>query len=168
MIGPFRESPDPGFHCSPMLTRPKDTIKRRVIMNLSHPQGHSFNDHVEKKAFDIRLFTLRFFTIDDIVAAVNTVEDPVIFKIDISRAFRNLRVDPRVALKFGLKWGNDYYLDLGIALRWIHSSGAFQMVADAIVHIMGNLGCKIFAYIGDFVGVCPGQKVNTIFKTFMK
>ena len=89
-------------------------------MNLSHPQGQSLNDHVEKKAFDNRLFTLRFSTIDDIVAAINAIEDLVIFKIDISRAFRNLRVDPRDALKFGLKWGNDYYLDLGIAFGWIH------------------------------------------------
>ena len=115
MIGHFPKNPDPGFHCSPMLTRPKDNDKRRVIMNLSHPQGSSLNDHVDKKAFNNRLFTLCFSTIDDRVTVIVATEDPVIFKIDISRAFQNLRLDPRDALKFVLKGGIDYYLHLGIA-----------------------------------------------------
>ena len=85
----------------------------------------SLNDHVDRKAFDNRLFTLRFLTIDDIVAAITTIEDPVIFKIDISRVFRNLRVDPRDALKFG---------------------------------------CKIFAYIDDFVGVCTKSQGQHYFR----
>ena len=165
MIGPFQKIPDPDFHCSPMLTRPKDNDKRRVIMNLSHPHGVSLNDHVDKKAFDNRSFTLLFSTIDDIVTGILATEDPVIFKIDISRAFRNLRVDPRDVLKFGLKWGDDYYLDLGIAFGWIHGSGSFQMVADAIVHIMAKLGCKVFAYIDDFIGVCTRSKGQHYFKT---
>ena len=87
MIGTFQKIPDPGFHCSPMLTRPKDKDKRRVIMNLSHPHGSSLNDHVDGKAFDNRPFTLRFSTIDDIATTILATEDPVIFKIDISRAF---------------------------------------------------------------------------------
>ena len=88
MIGPFKKVSDPDFHCSPMLTRPKDNNGRRVIMNLSHPHGASVNDHVDKKTFDNRLFTLRFSTIDDIVTAIIATEDPVMFKIDISRAFQ--------------------------------------------------------------------------------
>ena len=32
------------------------------------------------------------------------------------------------------------------------------MVTDAIVHIMAKLGCKVFAYIDDFVGVCTRSK----------
>ena len=41
MIGPFRESPDPGFHCSPMLTRPKDTNKRSYHESLSSSRSIS-------------------------------------------------------------------------------------------------------------------------------
>ena len=32
------------IHCSPLLTRPKDIDKRRVILDLSYPQGSSLND----------------------------------------------------------------------------------------------------------------------------
>ena len=41
---------------------------------------------------------------------------PTLAKIDISRAFRNLRVDPADAFKFGIKWKNKYYLDRAVAL----------------------------------------------------
>ena len=57
IIGPFKEIPDLGLNCSPMLTRQKDNDKRSVIMNLSHRQGGSHNDYVDKKTFDNRLFT---------------------------------------------------------------------------------------------------------------
>ena len=39
------------------------------------------------------------------------------------------------------------------------------MVADAIVHIMGNLGCKIFVHINDFVGVCPRSQGQRYFQS---
>ena len=59
MIGPFSVIPYTAFHFSPTLIRPKNNDKRRVIMNLSYPQGHSLNDHVDRKAFDNRPFILR-------------------------------------------------------------------------------------------------------------
>ena len=68
-------------------------------------------------------------------------------------------------MKFGLKWGNGYYLDLGIAFGWIHGSKSFQLVADAIVHIISKLGYKVFAYIDDFVRVCTRSKGQHYFKT---
>ena len=40
------------IQCSPLLTRPKDIDKRRVILDFSYPQGSSLNDQVDKLAFD--------------------------------------------------------------------------------------------------------------------
>ena len=77
------------FHCSPLLTRPKDLHKRRVILNLSHPHGDAVNDQVSKSHFDNRKFTLRFPSIDDIVQKILEMDDPLIYKIDVARAFRN-------------------------------------------------------------------------------
>ena len=37
MIGPVDQVASPHFHCSPLLTRPKDGNKRKVILNLSYP-----------------------------------------------------------------------------------------------------------------------------------
>ena len=46
-------------------------------------------------------------------------------KIDVARAFRNSRVDPADALKFGIKWDNEYFLDSVIAFGWVHGRSAF-------------------------------------------
>ena len=48
-------------------------------------------------------------------------------KIDVSRAFCNLRVDPADAVKFAIKWKGHYYLDLGVAFGWIHESSSFSL-----------------------------------------
>ena len=113
ILGPLSEIPSDNFHCSPMLTLPKDIDKRRVILNLSFPKGQSLNDNVDKQLFDGKRFTLKFPTIDDICNEIQKDPNEILMsKIDISRAFRNLRVDPGDALKFGLS----YYLDLSVAL----------------------------------------------------
>ena len=94
----------PGFHYAPFLTRPKDTDKCRFILNLSYPHGGSRNDNVDKLHFDGKKFVLKFSSVDDIVhETCKYLTEVLISKIDISRAFRNLRVDPADAIKFGIK-----------------------------------------------------------------
>ena len=82
-----------------------------------------------------------------------SVTDPVLFKIDMARAFRNLRVDPVDATKFGISWNRKFYLDPSISFRWTHRSATFQMVSDAVIYIHKASGCRIFPYIDDYVGV---------------
>ena len=113
------------FHCSPLLTRPKDTNRHHVILNLSHPYGASVNDQLSKNKFDGCHFTLKFPSIEDIVEAVLAENDTPLFKTDISRAFRNLRTDPVDSLKFGLKWGDAHYLDPSIVFGRTHWSAVF-------------------------------------------
>ena len=43
------------IHCSPLLTRPKDGDKRRVILDLSHPHDLSVNDQVDRLALVVHL-----------------------------------------------------------------------------------------------------------------
>ena len=143
ILSPASQIHTPHYHCSPLLTRPKDTNDRRVILNLSYPRGQSLNDYFDKFNFDSRPFTLKFPSVDDIVELILQFTDPLIFKIDVARAFRNLRVDPVDALKFGLSWRDALYIDAGVAFGWVHRSAAFQMVADAISYVMASSGCVI-------------------------
>ena len=85
MLGPVPEVPSRHYHCSPILARPKDNNKRRVIVNLSFPAGASVNDQVTRNIFDNRPFTLRFPKIDDIVQKILSIpNDPMLCKIDIA------------------------------------------------------------------------------------
>ena len=44
ILGPVNTVPHHAFHCSPLLTRPKDGADRQVILDLSYPKGRSVND----------------------------------------------------------------------------------------------------------------------------
>ena len=117
-----------------------------------------------RKRFDNYHFDLKFPSIDHIVEAVLRVDsDPLLFKIDVARAFRNLRIDPRDAVKLGIKWNNAYYVDASAAFGWTHGSAAFQRTSDAISYIMAIKGFPIICYIDDYIGVFPG---NTAFEAF--
>ena len=59
ILGPVDAINTKHYHCSPLLTRPKDLNKRRVIVNLSYPYGASLNDAVDKIRFDGLKFNLR-------------------------------------------------------------------------------------------------------------
>ena len=104
MLGPFKHIEFQDFHCSPLLMRPKDNGNRRVILDLSFPRGASVNEAVIREAFDGTSFTLKFPTVDDIVEQIKATQGRVLLsKIDISRAIRNLRVDPVDAFRFGIQ-----------------------------------------------------------------
>ena len=164
MLGPFDYIDCPHYHCSPLLTRPKGNNNRRVILNLSYPTGASLNDAVTKDMFDDLHFTLKFPTVDNILDNVRNIKGKALLaKIDISRAFRNLRVDPADAVKFGIKWKGRYYLDRAVAFGWVHGSGAFQMASDAVTHIMSQDNCHTFAYIDDFILVAEENDAHRHF-----
>ena len=52
ILGPVNAINTKHYHCSPLLTQPKDSDKRRVILNLSYPYRASLNDTVNKNRFD--------------------------------------------------------------------------------------------------------------------
>ena len=168
LLGPAKDIQCPHIHCSPLLTRPKDISKRKIILNLSYPKGQSVNDIVDKNKFDNRKFTLKFLSIDDVVRDANAIDDPLIFKIDVARAFRNLRVDPVDSLKLGIRWNDALYVDGGITFGWTHGSAAFLMANDAIVYIMSKAGCQVHAYIDDFLVIAPRNKEDSFFSYFIR
>ena len=128
ILGPADQVNSNMYHCSPLLSNPKDENKRRIILNLSHPYGNSVNDRVPTDKFDGKDFTLRFPSVDTIVEKIIALNDcdPLLYKIGVARAFRNIKIDPVDAVKLGIYWKDQYFLDLSIAFGWAHGSTTFQ------------------------------------------
>ena len=146
------------------MTRPKDGNKRRVILNLSYPYGKSLNDKVNKSRSDGLQFILRFPSVDDIVAKIlETPGDVYLSKIDVARAFRNLRVDPVDALIFGIYWQGKYFIDKVVAFGWVHGSSAFQMTSDAVTYIMKTKNHHMLAYIDDYILIGSKEATQAAF-----
>ena len=166
IIGPIPQVQDYAIHCSPLLTRPKDTDKRRVILDLSYPKGCSLNDQVDRDLFDASAFRLKLPSVDDIVKEINKHGDDVtLAKIDVARAFHNLRVDPADAMKLGIKWQDDIYIEAAVAFGWVHGSVAFQRVSDAVKFIASKAGVNMVAYIDDYVIISPRATAQRHFDT---
>ena len=164
LLGPVNEINHEHFHCSPLLTRSKDIDKRRVILNLSHPYDCSVNSHVDKDNFDGSPFILKFPTVDDIARdIIECTEDAVLFKVAVACAFGNLRVDPADSLKFGIKWNDGFYVDVGIVFGWMHGSALFQILSDAMTYIMAKEGIRLRCYIDDYIAVVPKSKAQQPF-----
>ena len=108
--GPFKELPFP-CHVSPFLTRDKpNSDSRRVILDLSFPVGKSVNDRVPKDQYFGSYFELKYPSVDDIVQSLKELgPTALLYKIDMSGAFRHIIIDPGDLDLLGLKHG-DYYI----------------------------------------------------------
>ena len=96
IIGPYPNNPIPNCHISPFMTREKPNApNRRITIDLSWPKHNSVNAGVEKNSYLGSEFSLTFPTIDDITnELVKIGPGSHIYKIDISRAFCHLKIDP--------------------------------------------------------------------------
>ena len=94
------------LHTSPFLSRPKpDNAHRRMIIDLSWPKGAIVNSATCTNIHVNAACALSYPTIDNMVDAAvqaNYSDKCCLFKVDLERAFRNLRIDL-----------NDYDLILG-------------------------------------------------------
>ena len=110
-------------------------------------------------------FCLKFSSIDDIASEIcRHGNDVTLAKIVVARAFRNLRVDPADAIKLGIKWKNDAFMDVSVVFGWVHGSAAFQCIIDAVTFIMASHGVTMFAYIDDYILVSPRATANDHFQ----
>ena len=111
MLGPFDILPF-NLHISPFMTREKaGSNTTRTIIDLSWPKGLSVNDGVSSSV-DTH-FELKYPSIDLMVNPLNALGPAAkIFKIDISRAFRHVRIDPGDIDLLGLRFREQYYADM--------------------------------------------------------
>jgi hypothetical protein len=127
-------------------------------VDLSFPReyGKSVNSVTQiNKYLDID-YSLTLPTVDHICEVINTIQGEArLFKIDLARAFRQLKVDPADIYNLGIRVGNDIYLDSAVPFGWRTGTGACQRVTDCIRYLLNRQGIQIINYIDDFIGVSP-------------
>ena len=119
-------------------------------MDLSWPIGHSVNDASSGSSYENLDFILSLPTIDHVVKAVKKFgKNSYIAKIDISRAFKHVPIDPKDINFLGTFW-NGFYIDLRLVFGFRNGSTFFQRIADFIRYIMTSEGHNCLGYIDDF------------------
>ena len=150
------------------MTREKaDSDKRRVIIDLSFPSGHSVNDGVTPEIYLGTPFLLTLPTIDDITSKIIKLgRGSLLYKIDVSRAFRHVKIDPRDYSLLGLKL-QDYFIDTCLPFGFRHGSAIFQRLSDAVRHFMRQEGFQVTNYIDDVIGHATVSQAGPSFQ-FLK
>ena len=79
-------------HCSPFGVIPKKEVgKWRLIMDLSHPEGASINDGIDKA-----LASISYVSVDNVAEVVLKLGPGAFMgKCDVQNAYRNVPIHPR-------------------------------------------------------------------------
>ena len=153
LYGPF-DNLDLDSHVSPLMTREKqNSTQQRTIMDLSWPKGFSVNDAIHKYKYLDSYFYLQYRSVDHIIGSL-------LYKIDISRAFRHIRIDPGDIDLLGLHH-KQTYLDGSMPFGYRLGSGIFERCSDAIRYIMKIHGYhNLMNHIEDLIYIrLPGATV---------
>ena len=166
MLGPFEHKPLT-LHVLPFMTRDKpDSDTRRTIVDLSWPKGQSVNDGVQKDKYLGSDFVLNYPSVDDIVKRIIELgPGSLLYKVDISRAFRQLKVDPGDINLLGLKL-DSCYINQSVPFGYRHGSIFFEKVTDSIRFIMRKHSFPdLFNYVDDIIYCGTPSKIHPAFQS---
>lgn len=171
LTGPFSELPfAPWTRLSPLMTRPKKGSEaRRIIVDLSFPEGQSVNTGIDITAYLGRDITYTLPSISDLIARLQCLgRGAWLWKADLARAYRQLRADPIDAPLLGIQFADSIYIDACPPFGCRSSSAACQRVANALAFLMARQSFHCLAYLDDFAGceASPGV-ANKAFDKFM-
>ncbi len=82
----------------------KGSQECRVITDLSIPHGESINERIPKGSFLGESITLKFAKVDNLAKGKGCL----LFKQDLRKAYRRIRVDPGDMNALGLCWDCKY------------------------------------------------------------
>ena len=153
ILGPLDRKPF-DVHISPLMTRDKSNSDcRRTIFDLSFPKGYSVNDGVLKDSYLGTKFQMHYPTVDIIVKNLNDLGPGAnIFKVDISRAFRHIRIDPGDIDLLALQHRYKLYLELSLPFGYRLGAFFFSKISDAVRYIMSQNGHNaLLNYIDDLI-----------------
>lgn len=172
ILGPFSEPLfAPWFRCSPIMTRPKKgTPERRVIVDLSFPEGQGVNDGIDNSDYFGANITYTLPSLGDLITRLQEVgPGALVWKADLARAYRQLRVDPVDAPLLGIKVEGKYYVDLCPPFGCKTSSAACQRVSNAMIYLLRMQGFFGLAYLNDYGG-CEANDIlaDRSYNTFMQ
>ena len=137
------------------MTREKPSaLHRRVIIDLSWPKGSSVNSGIDKNSYLGTDFILTFPTVDHVMSEIKKIGPGAhLYKIDVSRAFHHVAIDPMDLDLLGLSLVGNAFFDTKLPFGSRHGMQSFQRLSDAVRHVMRHHGFTVINYVDDFIGV---------------
>ena len=167
ICGPFSVNPlCTDLTISPLQIAHSRSGKSRVVVDLSFPSGSSVNDGIPKDSYLDEPLALRLPGTDALVAII-LQKGPgcLLFKKDLSCAYRQLRIDPQDFHLLGIQHHSFVYFDVAPPFG-LHSVAMMcQRTTSAVSYMFRNLGFHCTNYIDDFGGAESPHKATMAFET---
>jgi hypothetical protein len=155
-LGPFDQNPlFLPLNLSALNTVEKrDSLERRIILDLSFPDDRSVNAGIIKGEYLGEVWNLTYPTIDLFASMIlKKGRNCLMYKRDLKRAYRQFPVDPGDIHLLGYYWRNQLFFDKCLPFGLRTSAFCSQRVTSAIAHLSHTRGFTICNYIDDFGGV---------------
>ena len=68
----------------------------------------------------------------------NSNDTLLLYKLDISRVFRNLHIDPLDYGVIGIHWDDNFFIDVSVTFGFKHGSAQMQRLGNFICHEMAK------------------------------
>ena len=177
IIGPFKTNPfgkDARF--SPIDTRPKrDSSDLRIILNLSHPfEEGSVNESINKERYvDGENMEVRYPSVDDLCKIIRKkkidsegqpTKKVKVMKKDLSKAYRQLWMDPSSIEKLGFIFDEQIFFDVCLSMGSKSAAYCCQRTTTAITHIYKNMGYEDVNYLDDLGAAEEEDKAEGAFQ----
>ena len=154
LLGPFDGPPFLPTHVSPLMTRPKKGSEhRRIIMDLSWPHGESVNDGVSTNLYVDGPARIYLPTVDYMEARLLEMgKGAYMYKTDLSRGYRQLRVDPTDWPLLSFTHRGGLFVDICPPFGLRSAAHCMQRTSEAVSFIHGQKGYISRPYLDDFGG----------------
>ena len=152
--GPFSANP----LATPLMTTPLQIAtskfgKPRVVFDLSFPEGSSVNSGIPKDTYLNKPYSLPLPGTDTLQALIRTKGHGChLFKKDLSRTYRQLRVDPCDYSYLGFTHNGLLYFDIAPPFSLHSATMMCQRTTSAVTFMFSSLGFACTNYIDDFGG----------------
>ena len=137
MLGPFEKAPIPGLCYSPLMSVPKEEVKRRVVVDFSFPPGKAINDGISRSTY--LEFEVEFClpSVQSMVCRLNELGPGcLLYKRDLKGAFRQFSSDPGDYCFAGICWDGVIYVDTRLAMGLRSAAYCCQSVTEMVAKIV--------------------------------
>lgn len=134
------------WRCLQLIQYPKkDSIERRVIVDVSFPEFGSVNDGISKDMYLGESVSVNYPTVDELIKLIkHKGKGCKIFKRDLKRAYRQLNVDPGDIHLLGYNWKGYIYFDKILAMGLRSAAYICMRTTNAIKFICKKKWYKYF------------------------
>ena len=150
--GPFVTNPlSIDISISPLQIAYSHTSKPPVVVYLSYPPGHSFNCGIPHDTYLSEPFSLRLLGLDALLDIIRQKGQHFhVFKKDLSRAYRQLCINPRNYHLLGYQHHDNLYFDIAPPFSLRSSAMMCQTTTSAVTYMYKKRGYSCTNYIDDF------------------